>query len=109
MNAELDEMMDGIARLISALDGRDPHAIELANQGLTLSVDRLRALGGWRDTYEELTKLEHALAMAEAARVRVNLLSDMTQRQVEMLIKARENAPESTAYNRNGRRRRAAV
>lgn len=108
MNAELDEMIDGIERLIEALDGRDAGAIELANTALTLAVGRLAALGGWRDDREDLAMLEHAIALAEAARIRVNLLSDMTQRKIELLSQVRAEVQDSAIYGPKGRRNRAA-
>lgn len=104
MSADLDDLVDGIERLIDALDGRDPEAIELANKGLTLSVNRLRALGGWRDDRAQLAQLDHAIALAEAARVRVNLLSDMTGRKLELLQDTRAETPGSGVYGRQGKR-----
>ncbi|MCJ8156342.1 hypothetical protein [Sphingomonas sp. LaA6.9] len=107
MTVELEDMVDGIERLIAALDGRDPQAIELANSALTLAIGRLRGLGGWRDDRAGLAMLDHALGLAEAARVRVNLLGDMTQRQLDLLGQARAEAQESKVYGRKGRRSRA--
>ncbi|RJF93233.1 hypothetical protein [Sphingomonas cavernae] len=104
MTAELEDMVDGIERLISALDGRDPQAIELANTALTLAVGRLRGLGGWRDDSAELAMLDHALGLAEAARVRVNLLGDMAERKLDLLQQARAEAQNAAVYGRKGRR-----
>lgn len=108
MNAELSQLVDGIERLIAALDGHDADAIELANQGLTLSVGRLRALGGCHDTGTALAELDHALGLAEAARIRVNLLSDMAERRLDLIAKARPSAANSAAYGPTGKRRRLA-
>lgn len=104
MTVELEEMVDGIERLIIALDGCDAEAIELANGALALAIERLRVLGGWRDEHAELAMLDRALDLAEAARVRVNLLGDLTQRKLDLLDQVRAEVQNSTVYSRKGRR-----
>lgn len=104
MTVEIEQMVDAIERLITALDGRDAAAIELANAALTLAIGRLRALGGWRDDQAGLAMLDHALALAETARVRVNLLGDLTQRKLDLLGQVRAEAQNSAVYSRKGRR-----
>jgi len=103
----VDGVIEGVEQLIEALDGRDAFTIELANAALTRALDDLRAIGAWRDSPEDLARIDHAISLAEAARVRINLLTDMTQRKMEMLDSVRSGEAAAPTYGREGRSRQA--
>jgi hypothetical protein len=88
--------------LIAALDGHDVEALEASIVRLSEAVSVAKAAGAWRDRPEVVQHARRITALSEAARVRVNFLTDLTQRRLEQLATARGQAP-AAVYSRNGR------
>jgi hypothetical protein len=75
--------------LIAALDGQDVDAIEAGVEALRLAIADLRGQGGWRETPGLKDRARHIARLGEAARVRVNFLTDLTRQRLELLAAAR--------------------
>jgi hypothetical protein len=75
--------------LISALDGQDVEAIEAGVETLRLAIADVRGAGGWRETPGLKDRARHIAQLGEAARVRVNFLTDLTRQRLELLAAAR--------------------
>lgn len=88
--------------LIAALDGHDVEALEASIIRLGEAVQVARAQGAWRDRPDVVQHAKRIAALAEAARVRVNFLTDMTQRRLDQLNGVRGRVP-AAVYNRSGR------
>ena len=89
--------------LIAALDSDDVKAIELATNALGNALDAVSATGAWRDLPEILDLIQRICDLSEAARIRVNFLTDLNLRRIEALAAARgQTAP--APYGRDGRR-----
>jgi hypothetical protein len=90
--------------LIEALDGDDVAVLERATTDFGGTLDLLKDKGAWHATPETVAQLTRALALAEAARVRVNYLTDRTRRRIDLLGEAAGVVPMSR-YRRDGRLR----
>lgn len=80
------------AALIEALDAQDVHAIEAATTELAEAVDALRrvaAAGG----DEEAAQIDYALRQSQAARIRVNCLSQWNSQKIDRLQQIRGIQP----------------
>lgn len=99
--AILDRLIDAEEALIAALDGDAADAIEQALAGFAGAVEGLRGIAGWRDTPDVVTRVGHALLLAEAARIRTAYLADRTRRQIARLA-AIGQRPAGLSYGRNG-------
>jgi hypothetical protein len=88
--------------LIRALDGNDIEAVETSIAEMRFAVEEVRAAGGWHDTPAVKSRAERIAALAEAARIRVNFLTDLTQHRIETLAAARGRIG-AAAYGPNGR------
>lgn len=86
--AAVDRVIASSEAFIAALDAHDIEAIESTLLEFSESVRELRSSGGWQQSPELFARLKRALALANAARVRVRYLADGNQRQAEMLAKA---------------------
>lgn len=75
--------------LIAALDGQDVVAIEAAVADFRGAVEEVRAAGGWRDNPEIIDQVASIFALTDAARVRVNFLTDMNRQRLDALNAAR--------------------
>lgn len=75
--------------LIQALDAQDVDAIEQRVEALRLAITDVRAAGGWRETPGFKDRARHIAQLGEAARVRVNFLTDLTRQRLEMLAAVR--------------------
>lgn len=77
---------------IQALDGQELDTIETRLEQLRAATAEVRGAGGWHDVPEarESAKLIHRLG--EAARIRVNFLTDRTAQRLQMLANARGDA-----------------
>lgn len=71
--------------LIEALDGDDVAAIELRIDLLRGAIDAVRAQGGWRDADQLKERARRIAQLGEAARVRVNFLTDLTRQRLQIL------------------------
>lgn len=88
--------------LIAALDGHDVEMLEASIVRLSEAVTVAKAAGAWRDRPEVVQHAKRITALSEAARIRVNFLTDLTQRRLDNLAAARGNVPASV-YSRRGR------
>ena len=91
--------------LIEALDHRDAATVESRVAELAVAADAVRSVGVWRDEPEVRSRAKRIASLAEAARVRVNFLTDRTDTRLESLAAARGQVT-SLAYKRNGQRAR---
>jgi hypothetical protein len=98
----LQQLSDAQAALSAALDAHDVEAVEAATAAVAVAVEEVRVVGGWRDRPGLREDLIHILKDAEAARGRVNTLSDFNRRKLDKLI-ALAGQPRAVAYGRNGR------
>lgn len=99
-----DEISDLIAcqdALLVALDARDVDGIETASVNLARAVERAKARDVWRDGRGVKAGIDHALRQNDAARMRVNIMSEWTQRRAAQLAELRGQAP-AHVYSRPG-------
>lgn len=88
--------------LIAALDGHDVEALEASIVRLSEAVMVARAQGAWRDKPDVVGHAQRIFRLAEAARIRVNFLTDVTQRRIDQLSQAR-GRPRISLYSRSGK------
>lgn len=88
--------------LIAALDGHDVEALETSLTRLSQAVTVARSAGAWHDQPDVIQHAKRIQGLAEAARIRVNFLTDLTQRRLDQLSVARGRAP-LAVYSRSGR------
>jgi len=100
--AALDTLAAAQAAHIAALDAGDIDALESATAVLRAAIDEVRAVGGWRARPDLRPLLIDARKRADAARARVNWLTDVTARRLDRLANA-TGLPRAQAYGRNGR------
>lgn len=101
--AILDRLTQTSEGLINALDTGTAAAVEQATLAFAQAIEEIRAIGGWHESTEVLAKLKYAMQLADAARARVNYLTDLNRRRYEMLCKAAGIEAPSPAYNRQAR------
>lgn len=75
--------------LIRALDGQDVEGIEARVEVLRAAIADVRGQGGWRETPALKERARHIAQLGEAARVRVNFLTDLTRQRLELLAATR--------------------
>ena len=88
--------------LIAALDGSDVEGIELKLEDLRTAIADVRSMGGWRESPDLKARAKRIAALGEAARIRVNFLTDLTRQRLEMLSVVRGEAI-GGAYTHAGR------
>ena len=93
MARSLEHVIDCQQRLIEALDARDAAALEDATLELANALGALNANGAVYDV--EPTRLGFAMKQAQAARIRVNVLSDWTRQRIDRLAEVR-SGPSAT-------------
>jgi hypothetical protein len=89
--------------LISALDSDDVAAIELHTASVDAALVRVRASGVRAGNAQAKQLAEEARTLADAARVRLNVLADMTSRRLTRLAAATGKGDASPTYGRTGR------
>lgn len=89
--------------LIRALDGNDAEAIESSVAQFRGALEEVRAAGGWRADADIAERAARISRLADAARIRVNFLTDLNSHRLNALNAARGRAV-STSYRRDGRR-----
>lgn len=99
--AALDRLEICQERLIDALDANDVEAVEGAVANLHDAVNEVKAAGGWRDLEPVRARAARVLALIEAARIRVNFLTDQNRQRIETLAALRGQAG-GGAYRRDG-------
>jgi hypothetical protein len=88
--------------LIGALDANDVESIELKVEELRSAISAVRAMGSWRESPELKNRARRISQLGEAARIRVNFLTDMTRQRLQMLGAARGDVSASL-YSPAGR------
>jgi adenylosuccinate synthase len=88
----LDRLEEAHEGLIVALDANDVEAIEQRVEQLRAAIAAVRAMGGWRETPELKHRAKRISQLGEAARIRVNFLTDMTRQRLQLLGAARGDA-----------------
>jgi len=94
--AVLDRLASSHEALIRALDGNDLHAIESATLALADAVASARAQQGWASTPAVKERLLSLAALAQAAQIRVNFLTDTIRRRVNAMAALRGSEPAMT-------------
>ncbi|USI73731.1 hypothetical protein [Sphingomonas morindae] len=103
--AALEALLREQRALIAALDADDAPAIEAANAAVDQALLRVRA-SPTRPTPEMKALAEEATRLADAARVRINVLADMTERRLTRLAAASGRGDAAPTYGRNARWKR---
>ena len=85
----LQRLEEAHEELFGALDANDVDSIELKVEELRSAISAVRAMGGWRDSPELKNRAKRISQLGEAARIRVNFLTDMTRQRLQMLSAAR--------------------
>lgn len=99
MSRPLDHIIDCQSRLIEAMDARDAAALEQAVADLAAALAELDADGAVFDI--DLRRIDHAVYQAEAARIRVNILSHWTRQRIDRLAEIRTGSPSGYGNQRN--------
>ena len=99
--AILDTLSRSHEALIRALDGDDLAGIEQATAALAEAVHGARR-HDWHSTPDLKERLLSLAALAQAAQIRVNFLTDMIRRRVDAAAALRGAQP-ATVYNANAR------
>ncbi|PSJ39664.1 hypothetical protein [Allosphingosinicella deserti] len=72
-------------RLIRALDHEDVAMLERRVEDLRSAIDDVRSHGAWRDEGEVRERAERITRLADAARIRVNFLTDITRQRLQRI------------------------
>lgn len=81
-------LIDAQNALIAALDSGDVAAIENATRHMATAVEDVRAQDAWHDP-GAIEDLNHAMMQTQAARIRVNYLSDWTRQKIDRFSEIR--------------------
>ena len=98
--AVIDQMIAAQTALIAALDARDAEAIEQATAALNQAIGTMRAHDVWRDGGDVRDRVGHALKQSDAARIRINTMSEWTRQRIDGIARLRGIEPEHTYSNR---------
>lgn len=81
----LDRLGNGFSDLLDVLDSDDIARVEAVLAEVREALEEVRAQGAWRDTHEVTGRIREIMPLVEAARVRVNFLTDVTRQRVDLL------------------------
>jgi hypothetical protein len=95
--AILDALATSHEALIRALDGDDLAGIERATAGLVEAVHEARR-HDWHGTPDLKERLLSLAALAQAAQIRVNFLTDMLRRRIDAAAALRGAQPQITYH-----------
>lgn len=101
--APLEALIVQQKTLIAALDADDANGIVRATAGVQDALTRIHALKPRFVSNDARALAQEAMALTEAARVRVNVLADMTQRRLARLAAASGKGRATQTYGRTGR------
>ena len=101
MSASLQRLEACHHLLIDALDSQDIDALESSIDEFREAIDDVRAQGAWREDSSILDSVARIYALTEAARIRVNFLTDLNQQRLDALSAARGHGS-SAVYGRTG-------
>lgn len=96
--AVLDALASAHEALIRALDGDDLAGIEQATAALAGAVHEARRQEDWAGTPDMKERLLNLAALAQAAQIRVNFLTDMIRRRVDAAAALRGAQPQMTYH-----------
>lgn len=96
--AILDALATSHEALIRALDGDDLAGIEQATTALAEAVNAARGQEDWAGTPGMKERLLNLAALAQAAQIRVNFLTDMIRRRVDAAAALRGAQPPMTYH-----------
>ena len=99
--ASLDRLELCQEALIRALDANEIEAVESAVGDLYEAVNEVRAAGAWRRDESLKARAKRVLALIEAARIRVNFLTDRNRERLEQLAALRGRV-HAGVYSREG-------
>lgn len=89
MSAPLQRLEACHHALIDALDAQDIDALESSLDDFRAALDEARAQGAWREQAGVIESAARIHALSEAARIRVNFLTDLNQQRIDALAAAR--------------------
>lgn len=87
----MELLIEAQGDLIAALDSGNVAAIESSTRAMAAAVEKVRAQDAWRDT-ADMPRLDYAMKQSQAARMRVNYLSDWTRQKIDRLFEIRGGA-----------------
>lgn len=96
----LAQLIDCQDRLIAALDSRSSDEIAAASMALAGAVATLKKSSAALVGRQDRAGLDHATRQCEAARLRVNILSDWTRQRIGRLAELRSGAPQLVYHRR---------
>ncbi|WP_298688908.1 hypothetical protein [uncultured Sphingomonas sp.] len=101
--APLEALVREQRLLIAALDADDVDAIGRYTATVEEALVRIRSLDGALTSAEAKRLAAEAMSLTDAARVRVNVLADMTARRLTRLAVATGKGKTAPTYGRTGR------
>ncbi len=101
--APLEALVREQRALIVALDADDVAAIANSTAAVEDALVRIRALSPRFVSSDARRLAEEAMSLTEAARIRVNVLADMTSRRIARLAAATGKGKATQTYGRTGR------
>ena len=101
--APLEALIVTQKALIAALDSDDVAGIARETAAVEDALVRIRALRPRFTGSDAKALVEEAMALTDAARVRVNVLADMTSRRIARLAAATGKGKATQTYGRTGR------
>jgi hypothetical protein len=99
MPTAIDHILRAQASLIAALDSRDAAAIENASAALAMANTALQAMGAVHAQDDLRQKLAKGIMQSDAARTRVNCLSQWTRQRIDRLDELRGRSSQNTYSN----------
>lgn len=101
--AVLNRLTEASEGLIRALDSGTADTVEEATRRFSEALTEVQGIGGWRGSPEIIEKLQYAMKLADAARARVNYLTDINRRRFEALCNAAGIERPAGAYDKRAR------
>jgi orotidine-5'-phosphate decarboxylase len=102
-NAPLETLVQEQQALIAALDNDDVTAIARHTDTVQDAILRIRALNPRFAGTEAKRLIDESITLADAARVRINVLADLTSRKLTRLAATTGKGNANPTYGRNGR------
>jgi hypothetical protein len=95
----IDHMVAAQTALIAAIDARDANAIEQATAALNQAIIQMRAQDVWHDGNDLRDRIGHALRQNDAARIRINTMTEWTRQRIDGIARLRGAEPVHTYGN----------
>src|SRR3546814_14534277 len=81
----LDRLGNGFSDLLDVLDSDDIARVEAVLAEVRAALEEVRAQGSWRDPHEVTGRIREIMPLVDAARVRVNFLTDVPRQRQPLL------------------------